>query len=430
MRKLLTFTAFVLFALQISAQYKVDELNLLILKNKYQEALNLSQELIAESPDNAKYYYSKALVCKLMYKYSQAIKSIQKAIELDAVNTDYLAEYAFLLQKTEKNTKAIVVFEQVIKLNPYHLNVGVTLSSIYLKERKYEKAENILLDLYSQDTLNGFLARKIGINGYLQGNSKKAKKWLQRAIELDSTDINAYKYLFSVYAAKEEFELAFQIMDKAKSIDPNNKALYIMAGDAHVMRNHNYRAIPEYLKAFDLDSEDEDVPRKLGLCYYKTKNYEKAKHYLLIADKLSMHMEVYKYLGIIYKMYNEPESSNSYYTKALDILKPDNNTIFDIYIDVAENHVFLEKHKEAINWYKKALNLELDGVWSIADKNKALVDLASVYSDKLDNKKMAIEYLTEVKENKFVFVNGKDYHTYAQQQIAKLKEDLFFEGDL
>ncbi len=430
MRKYTFLIVCVCITLNGIAQSDAEKLNLLILKNKYNEALVLSEKLIEESPDNSQYYYQQAVVYKLMYKYPQAIGVIQKAIELDPSNTDYLSEFAFLLQKTEKNTKALEVFEQVIKLNPYQLNVGVTLSGIYLKQKKYGDAENILVNLFSKDSLNGFLARKIGINGYLQGDSKKAKEWLSRAIELDSTDINAYKYLFSVYAAKDEFEKAFQVMDKAKEIDPHNKSLYIMTGDAHVMRNHNYRAVPEYLKAFELDSKDEDVPRKLGLCYYKIKNYEKAKCYLLIADELSMHMEVYKYLGIIYKMYNEPDSSNKYYTKALDILKPDNNTIFDIYVDVAENYVLLENYPHAIGWYERALKLELQGIWTLSDNNRVLVDLASVYSDKLNDKQKAIELLKKVKKDIFLFYSKQDYYTYAQQQITKLKEELFFEGDL
>jgi tetratricopeptide (TPR) repeat protein len=201
---------------------------------------------------------------------------------------------------------------------------------MYLKQKKPELAETILLDLYSQDTINGFIARNIGLCGYKQGDSRKAIKWFFRAIELDSTDIKAYRFLFTVYATiiicsffyhKEKFDLAIEIMDKAIKIDPQNIELYISVGDLHVIRNHHFKAVDAYLKAFEIDKTNDVVPGKLGLSYYKIKKYEEAKYYLLIADEISMDLNVYKYLGYIYKKFSKPDSSIMFFNKALDILR-------------------------------------------------------------------------------------------------------------
>ncbi len=424
-------TVFIFFLFLISingiGQNNLDEIKFLMLSSKYSEALDACNTFISNNPDNADLYYYQALINKLLFRYTEADKSIQNALVLDSANIDYLAESGFILLKRDKEREAQKVTEKVIEKNPYHISSGISLSNMYLKQKKPEKAEKILMDLYSKDTINGFIARNIGLCGYKQADSKKSIKWFSRAIQLDSTDIKAYKFLFTVYAAKEECDLAFEIMDLAVKVDPQNIVLYKMIGDLNVTRNHNFKAVPAYLKAFEIDSTDEEIARKLGLCYYKIKKYEKAKYYLLIASK-ELDLSVYKHLGYIYKRFNEPDSSTMFFTKALDILRPDNNSIFDIYVNVAENYFALNNYNHTIGLYKRALKLELKDIWIIDSKNKVLVDLASVYADKLNDKENAIKYLKEV--TKDIYINDDNYYEYAQQQITKLKEELFMEGKL
>lgn len=429
MKKLFLLFITLFIAIQSFTQNKIDEINILIIHNKYSEALALSDEIYAEYATNADFFYQRAILLKLLYNYRQAINAINKAIDLNPENTEYLTELGFILFRAEKIYEAQRIFEQVIQVDPYNFKCGIALSNLYMNDKKIENAEKVLLKLYEKDSLNAYITRNIGICKYLQGDTLTFN-WLKKANELDSTDIKTYRYLFTAYTVKEDFDKAFGIINRAQSIDPQNELLYVMEADLHVIRNHNFRAIPVYLKAYEIDPEDEELPRKIGLCYYKVKNYELAKHYLRLADQESMNLDVYKHLGYIYKMNNVPDSSNYYFNKALELLRADNNTIFDIYIDVAENYYALGKYQHAIGWYERALNLEITGIWWMSLKNKALIDIASVYADKLNDKEKAIEYFNKVKDDSSFFVNEQDYYKYAQQQITKLKEDLFFEGKL
>jgi len=429
MKKLFLLIVSLFIAIQSFTQNKIDEINILIIHNKYHEALALSDEIYAEYETNADYFYQRAILFKLLYNYRQAISEINKAIDLDPENTEYLTELGFILLRADKTNEAQKIFEQVIQVDPYNLKCGIALSNLYMKDKKNNNAEKVLLKLYEKDSLNAYITRNIGICKYLQGDTLTFK-WLKKANKLDSTDIKTYRYLFTAYTVKEDFDRAFGIINRAQSIDPQNELLFVMEADLHVIRNHNFRAIPVYLKAYEIDPEDEELPRKIGLCYYKIKNYDLAKHYLRIADQKSMNLDVYKHLGYIYKLNNEPDSSNYYFNKALELLRADNNTIFDIYNDVAENYYALGNYKHAIAWYERSLNLEITGMWLRSLKNKALIDIASIYADKLNDKERAIEYFMKVTDDTSFFVNEQDYYKYAQQQITRLKEDLFFEGKL
>jgi superkiller protein 3 len=431
MKKLFLVLLILYNCIQIFAQSQSEKINLLILTQKYSEALSKSEELINTYPDNAYFHYQNSMVNKLMYRYPQAFISIQNALNLEPENIEFLTEYAILLEKKEKEKEATEIFSLVFDRNNNHFYSGIWLGNHYLKAKKFDDALNVLNQLYSNDTLNAYVARSIGLCWYKKGDSKNSKLWFFKAIQLDSTDIKAYKYLFSTYAAKEEFDLAFQTIDRAIEIEPQDKSLYVLKGDLHVIRNHHYKAVDAYLKAYELDIKDEEVLRKLGLSYFKTEKFDKAKYFLLLSDKVAMNLEVYKHLGLVYRRENKPDSSTLYFEKALDILRTDNNTLFDIYIDIAENHLGLGNYRHTIMWYERALNLELMGIWSVSSKNGILIDLASVYSDKMNDKQKAIEYLKKVtNDNSIILLNKENYYSYAQKEISRLKEELFFEGKL
>lgn len=175
----------------------------------------------------------------------------------------------------------------------------------------------------------------------------------------------------------------------------------------------------------EIDRNDDDIPAKLGQCYFKIKKYDEAKYYLLIASK-ALDLNVYKSLGHIYKKQNKPDSSTFYFHKALEILSPDYNSIFSIYVDIAENHYALNKYIHTVEWYKKALKLELRDIWILHSRNKVFVDIAAVYADKLNDEENAIKYLKEIKKD--IYINDDRYYEYAQQQIRLLNEQLFMEG--
>lgn len=426
-------TVFLLFLFLLSinsiGQNNLDELKFLILSSKYSEALNACNSLISSNPDNSELYYYQALINKLSFRYSEADISIKNALVLDSANINYLAEYGFILQKADKDNKAQKVFEQVIETNPYNIKVGISLSNMYLKQKKPKKAEKILMDLYSNDTTNGYFARNMGLCSIKLKDSKNAIKWLKRTIELDSTDIKAYEYISLVYTSKKEFDLALENLEKASRLDPQNIDLYIKIGDINVMRNHNYKAIPAYLKAYELDKGDYVISKNIGICYFKVKKLKKAKYYLDIANSLTVDLQIYKHLGNIHMELNQSDSSIFYYNKALKLLKPDNNLIFEILVDKAESYYALNNFEEAIEVYEKALELDLSGdFWISYKKNKIIIDIAAIYQDKLGDKLKAIEYYEKVIEPEIAI--NKNYYTYAQQQITKLKEELFFEGKL
>ena len=426
MRKVIVLILFAIYSISGLSQVNVDDLNLLIINNKYSEALKLSEELINKYPDNPQYYYQQSIVLKLLYKFPEAINKIAKAIELDSLNLDYLTEYGILLTKKDRDKEAAKIFQNILSADPNHIYSGIWMSNYYLKEKEYEKASALLFNLYSNDTTNGYFARNLGLCNIKLKDKREAIKWLKKAIQIDSTDIKSYEYISRVYTALEEFDLAIEYLNSALKIDPS-KELYVQVGDIHVMRNHNYRAIPAFLKAYSLDSKDEYLAKSIGECYFKINNFEKAKQYLDIANTKLVDLQIFQHLGYIHSEMGQIDSSTYFYQEALKVLQTDNGSIFSVKENIAKNYYTKNDFHKAIEIYNETLKLDLiDEYWVSYKKNKVIIDIAAIYADKLNDKLKAIEYYEKVIEPEISINNN--YYTYAQQQITKLKEELFFEG--
>ena len=430
MRKIIIVFLFLLFPLLGEAQNSLEKINYLVLTQKYTEALQLTNEFIRDNPENPKGFYQLAIIHKLMYKYPEAIKAIRHALNKGPENMDYITEYATLLMKREREKEAVELFEQAYAKDSAHIYAGLNLGNYYLKTKEYERAKKILYTLYVNDTTNSYLARNLGLCSIKLLDKENSLKWLKRALFLDSTDVKAYEYLALVYRSVEEFDEALACLNKATKVAPYNKYLYIKIGDIHVLRNHNYRAIPSYLEALAIDPTDDLVVKNLGLSYYKIKKYNQSMHYLKKALSMGMNdLQCYTHLGEIYTHKNKLDTANIYFSQALELLKPDNDLIFSVKENMGKNFYSMGEYAKAIDQFNQIIKLELkEGYWETYRKNKVIIDIASIYYEKLDDKMKAIEYYEKITEPE-IMVN-KNYYDYAQKQIKKLKEELFFEGAL
>ncbi|MCG8412349.1 MAG: hypothetical protein MI739_13810 [Bacteroidales bacterium] len=428
MRKFYLLTVFIVCSLMINAQTNFDEINLLLIKSKYKEALKLCDEALNSTNDKANLYYLKAIINKQLYRFAAAVNDIEQALEIEPENIDYLNEYASILIKRNRKNKALLTYKTILELDKYHVNSGLYLSNHYMKNKKYEESKEILEKLYSADTTNSYFARNIGLAYIKLGKKKEAIFWLNKTLAIDSVDIKAFTFLSLIYSAVSKFDSSLIYINKAIACDPLNKDLYIQAAEVHVTRNHNFRAIPMYLKALEIDPNDGFVTRDLGFCYYKIKKFDKSKLCLLKAIRNSdcgLDIQANSYLGNIYEKENKLDSSIYYYNAALKVLKPDHNSLFDLNKKKAECYYGLDDYKNAIKFYEKALTQDVESFWITSEMNSVLINIAAIYSDKLNDKAKALKYLKRVKKGGIIM--NKDYYKYAQVEIRKLKEEMFFE---
>lgn len=142
-------------------------------------------------------------------------------------------------------------------------------------------------ELYKKSIKNGkeiknlthdeFLSREYRAIGFYLNKNKQSKKsieYLNKAIEIDSMDPLAYKYLGDSYNALEDYNNTFENYDMAINLDPKFTQAYISRGNYFYKNNRLEKALEDYNKAIELTPENSEFYKVRGdiysLLYKKT----------------------------------------------------------------------------------------------------------------------------------------------------------------
>jgi len=114
------------------------------------------------------------------------------------------------------------------------------------------------------------------------------------------------------YEYRLEFEKAFEFLNKAIEMGPNEGDVNFIVGAIYLYHGLYEQAIPFLLKAIELDPYYFWTPYKLGMCYMYTREFEKAltsfeKYFELTPIQPLMLPGRYIYLNIMMKKYDKVE---------------------------------------------------------------------------------------------------------------------------
>jgi len=382
-----------LFPAKMSGQQDkmIERINLALIASDYKLALHLCDSAIKNQHTSAELFYKQSIAYRSVYHYKKAYKSIRDALDLNPNNINIRVEFGKVCYALNKLNSADSVFSEIFKFDTTNYISGIYMTRIYIKKEEFDKAFSVYKTLSEMDSLNNYLFRQMGICKIKDKKSKKAIPFFQRAIEIDSTDIKSYGYLSKIYQAMSEYDLALSFLNKAIQIEPLNSDLYFDLGEFHYYRNHHFQAIPAYLKAIELGNVDPWLFRSIGISYYLTQDLQEAKKFLLIAIREFKDPDTYHRLGKIYLELNQPDSSSMYLERSLNLLLHEPITLFSLYSDLAQSYIKKQEYEKAILRYEKIFEIEFKRYAGHYYKNQAIIKIAGIYEQNLNDKKKAIE---------------------------------------
>ncbi len=183
-------------------------------QNKPDEAIEAMKIAKAENPNDIPLMQAEAdLYYKLgdMQKYSEIMSEISELSPDDPV---IFYNLGVSTEKLEDFDKAKEFYLKAIELDPTMANAYNNVASIILKEDRKITEEMNKLGMSTADTkkYDELKEKKIKI-------LKEAVPYLEKTIELDSTNINAMKYLKSIFYQTGENEKAKAIDERIKNAE-------------------------------------------------------------------------------------------------------------------------------------------------------------------------------------------------------------------
>ncbi len=194
------------------------------LLERYDKAIELYEEIAKVDRNIPAVYYELCRLHLIKEDLTSAITEINKAIGLDPENIWYKKTLVEIYEKNGRFEEAAEVYEDIVKNSNKTINEDYfAWADLLIKANKLEEA----IDVYdSLESITGFkedVVRKIQ-SLYLQnGDTKKARKELEKLIDAFPAQVNYQELLAKFYEQFGEASKAKRIYEDILKIDPDNQ---------------------------------------------------------------------------------------------------------------------------------------------------------------------------------------------------------------
>lgn len=217
-----------------------------------------------------------------------------------------------------ENNKALSDVNKALQLDTLNADIWVTLADVYFASERFVDSREILL----------------------------------KAINLDPQNTSALLKLARLYFIYREYKTAMGYINTALEIDPMLEDAYFIKGMAYAEGGDTTRAIFNYQKAVDANSEFYDAWIELGNIRAAQGNLLAEQYYRNAFELDTNNTHAHYILAFYYQEIGEIEKAISQY-KLLLKKETNKNALFNLgYIYM----VYIEDYKQAIIYFQKVLN--------------------------------------------------------------------------
>jgi len=241
---------------QKNLEYTVAQARIQVYAEDYAGALKTAEDALLISPNNAKsraiyawaldWNVSVGCACKTL---AEAEAAAVTAIALDTNYAPAHAYYSEILNDSGKWSQGFQEAETALALDPNLLEAHRALGYAYESIGQYADA----------------------INSYLN------------AVKINPNLISLYIQLGLNYRTLGEVDQAIFHFGKANAIDPLNVAPYLYLSRTHYQNDELGTAIQYLERALALEPDNPDIHGRLGLIFFRRRNYEGAEPELALA---------------------------------------------------------------------------------------------------------------------------------------------------
>ncbi len=458
------------------------------------------QKKVDEYPQDAEAHANLGVVLQKQKRYIEALTEYQKAEQLNPTNLNTKINIGTLFQEQKKYNEAINTYNNILKIQPYNAKVLVYKAECLKALNRNEEAVNLyktalniepkntqikaqlydlLKDTMSTEELLSFLYKNVQ-NSPMNADSyyefayelHKANKiddaivYYLETIKLDNKKIDAYINLSQAYRQKKKYLDAYQVIQKAKMLEPNNEQVlkqfdivakefasnkYTTAANAFQSGdyrkaiaeyqlinpptadsligiaasfqalNNNIEAINYYKKAMSLDNKNDEIPFYIASIYVNSNDLENAKNYLDKSISLNPNNKQAKDL-LQYISDKKTEDLLSEAVKLYDTQKYNEAIlIFDKIINTNPQNATVYYYRalsfDALNNYQKAIEDYKSTIKYAPEMVIAYYSLAVDY-DSLKNYPLAKE---NYKKYIDMSIEDNEYRQYAKKRYDEIK---------
>ncbi len=403
------------------SQSFIEEESFITLVDYFQEKDELQRAMEAVGYGCEQYPYSSALLIKKAdillahRKYQEALDVLEQVSFLDKgdINLYILKTDACLA--LDRQEKAVVILEEGLALfdGEERIELLFELADVYDDYEEFDKVFDCLKMILEDDPLNDEALYKICFWTDFTGRNEEGIRLHQQIIDEYPYCELAWFNLAAAYQGLKLYEKAVDAYQYAIAIDEKFDYAYRNMGDAFIRLRKYKQAIEVLEKVNELAKPEDVILEAIGYCYDKLKNFAQARFYYRKATHLRQD-DSRLYFKIAWTYYHESQWQSC--IKQLDTAlrihrkQPEYNLLY------GECKMHLGQYKEAAQYFSNVVSLRPRNIAGWEALIRCLYK-AGFYEEALEQTQTALK----VTEQKPLFIF---YQSSVLIAMGKVKEGI------
>lgn len=276
-------------------------------------------QLVAENPDNDSLLFRRAAVFYKLEGYDEALADLQKAIGLDSLQPRYyhlLADVLLDYARPNDSKRAILVLETAAAKFPDRIPTLLKLSEYYLIVQQHNDALKTIDQIFRRDPQNAegyYMTGRVALD---MGDTTRAVKALERATQLDATNLDAWMFLGKIMT-KRNNPVAVQYFDNALRLDSTDLEAREWKGVFYKQRGDFDKAFAVYRDIIVRNPDYANAYFDMGIIYLEQDSLQKAYDHFDLAVKVDqIFVKAYFYRGVAAELQGNLDAAKRDYEQA------------------------------------------------------------------------------------------------------------------
>jgi tetratricopeptide (TPR) repeat protein len=248
---------------------------------EYESAISIYKDL---AKVDAKTNYQLLNAYRISRQFDKALPFGKIQYEKDPDDIPIAIGYARALTDAGKPSEGIDILSRLLQSHPEEIDLYVTLSQLYLQDKRYADAERLLLRAENKGFKSAADTERLRFQRAevyeKQKDFDRAEFVLKQILKENPNNAVALNYIGYMLADRGvRLEEALQYVKDALAIDPRNGAYLDSIGWAFFKLNDMQNAEKYLLEADQIVKNDPTIVDHLGDLYFKTGDFQKAESF-------------------------------------------------------------------------------------------------------------------------------------------------------
>lgn len=275
--------------------------------------------LLAKDPKNDSLLYLRAGVYYKLEGYDEALSDLEKALAIDSNHVAYyhlMADVMLDYARPNDSKRAIEVLEAASAKFPTSIHTLLKLSEFNLIVRRHNQALAAVDKVFRQNPQHPegyFMTGRIALD---MGDTTRAIKSLQRAVQLDATNIDAWMFLGKIMTNRND-PVAIQYFDNVLRLDSTDLEAREYKGILYKRRGEFEKAFQVYRDIIVRNPDYANAYFDMGLIYLEQDSLQKAFDNFNIAVQVDqLFVKAYFYRGLSAELQGNLDAAKLDYEQA------------------------------------------------------------------------------------------------------------------